>query len=344
MKRFYLLPVLAALAWSAYAVASWGPGGCAPSGPVGSISPYASVPSQVREWREPADDPGRVYLYVNDRLVGGYCTRLGLYLAWDAAAGDWAKKPGGVLYDWKTPPDDLPAKYHQTPSAIPKRPCPHCYIPNDCNCGDGCTCTSGKQCQPDCTCGSRRALTDGPNFGLEQQALSGRERCLRGRVEIAPESGLQAIQEGVPDWASKDWLLIISADPDLRRRVREEILSHPEATQLRQDTIVRSYPPDHWHLTDLKTRVPGFVTNGTPTIYLLSKDGKVLHRQQDYNGGVGHVLAAFRRSRSDYDPAKDPDLRKVTPTLPDLNKIPTSWLVVGGLSLLVLTLLFKKGN
>ncbi|GIW83079.1 MAG: hypothetical protein KatS3mg105_4886 [Gemmatales bacterium] len=74
--------------------------------------------------------------------------------------------------------------------------------------------------------------------------------------------------------------------------------------------IVQSYRPENWALR------PGFVTSGRPTIYVQSPDGEVLHRQDDYEGGIGALSVALeracqlRRRNPLYRPQLDPDLRQ----------------------------------
>ena len=61
-------------------------------------------------------------------------------------------------------------------------------------------------------------------------------------------------------------------------------------------------------------------TSGKPTIYIQTGTGKVLHRQDEYDG-PGPLSGAIRRAKS-YDASKDADLRKepvvkpLTPVVP----------------------------
>ena len=54
---------------------------------------------------------------------------------------------------------------------------------------------------------------------------------------------------------------------------------------------LRGYPPNHWSLE------PGFVTTGSPTIYCQAPSGKVLHRQDDYQGGGEELSEALPESQ-----------------------------------------------
>ena len=76
----------------------------------------------------------------------------------------------------------------------------------------------------------------------------------------------------------------------------------------------------------------GFVTTGKPTIYVQAPDGKVLHRQDDYQGGAPELAEAIRRIDPNYDPKKDFDLRKLLRIPNPLSKVPVAaWLLAAGL-------------
>jgi hypothetical protein len=77
----------------------------------------------------------------------------------------------------------------------------------------------------------------------------------------------------------------------------------------------------------------GFVTTGTPTIYLQQPSGKVLLRRDTYDGPE-FLAQAIRRARPDYDPSKDPDGR--APAVPEGFVPPIVACVAGVLLLLVL--------
>jgi hypothetical protein len=60
---------------------------------------------------------------------------------------------------------------------------------------------------------------------------------------------------------------------------------------------------------------PGFKKDGKPMVlYVQAADGTVLHRQDDFNDGIDKALEAIRKAVPDYDPNKDPDLRKPPPS------------------------------
>jgi hypothetical protein len=59
----------------------------------------------------------------------------------------------------------------------------------------------------------------------------------------------------------------------------------------------------------------GFRTDGRPTIYVQDAAGRVLHRQDDYDGA--EQLAGALRRPGPYDPATDPDRRKKPEPKPD---------------------------
>lgn len=99
-------------------------------------------------------------------------------------------------------------------------------------------------------------------------------------------------------------ITVIGRDED-RGKVLADLKTNPKFAELLQGCIVRGYAPTNWAVRDC-----GFVTTGTPTIYIQAPTGRVLHRQDDYSGGPDRLAGAIRRARPDYDPKKDPDLTK----------------------------------
>lgn len=176
-------------------------------------------------------------------------------------------------------------------------------VPCSVHCTCGCNANGGTECP------CRGIKPEPHNFGLMQEKLNGAEKVYLNGQETTPREAIQAIENRVPEAAKKPRVVIIDQDAARRKQVRDELTRLPECA----DCVVQAYPPDHWHLLDLKTRQSGFFTGGAPTIYLLASDGKVLHRQDDYQGGAAAAAEAFRRARPDYDPRRDPDRRKPDP-------------------------------
>ena len=78
--------------------------------------------------------------------------------------------------------------------------------------------------------------------------------------------------------------------------------------------------------------------DGSPTIYVQNADGTVLHRQDDYAGGLESLsatLTKLRKASPDYDKAKDPDTRRA-------RGLPLGLLCLSGAAALALYLTRKK--
>jgi hypothetical protein len=111
--------------------------------------------------------------------------------------------------------------------------------------------------------------------------------------------------------------------------------------------LVKEYSPDDWEVSRF-----GFVTTGSPTIYIQQPDGKVLHRQDDYKGldDLKVVFSKIRVKDPNYDPSKDPDLRKsfggdldqVVKQIFNQIKEYNNVLLVAGIILLILSLKKKS--
>jgi hypothetical protein len=209
----------------------------------------------------------------------------------------------------------------QQPDIEPCCCCAFCY------CGNDCQCASKQKCCLECRCGEAQAIRK-PNYGVNTEKLSKEEcYCVNGKkVTDGP------LAPAVPDDSGKLHLTIIGNEAE-RRRVLEDLATAPELAEFRDRFHVQDYPADHWAVC-----LCGFCCHGHPTIYLQLPAGKVLHRQDDYDGPAT-LAKALRRAASDYDANKDPDLRK-NPF--DLQSIPlAAWLLIGGFG--VTLLLTKKG-
>src|SRR4029079_2216874 len=109
--------------------------------------------------------------------------------------------------------------------------------------------------------------------------------------------------------------LTVIGDPASTAAVTKDLASAPALAPWKDRLVVQSYTPSHWAVAKA-----GFYTAGTPTVYVQAPSGKVLHRQDDYADGAEGLAQALRRADPNYDPAKDPDLRKAARF--DLSRIP----------------------
>lgn len=141
------------------------------------------------------------------------------------------------------------------------------------------------------------------NFGID------REKWAR-----EPRRSIAA--RGLPDDRGKARLTVIGSEEE-RKTVLNDLDAAPDLKPLRESLVVQAYAPDHWAVART-----GFKTDGRPSIYLQSPDGKVLHRQDDYQGGPRRLAEAIRKASPNYDPRKDPDLTR--PRAPDV-AAPESW-------------------
>lgn len=141
-----------------------------------------------------------------------------------------------------------------------------------------------------------------PCFGVTSNKIgAGPTYRINGRP-VTPRAAYESVEKGLDDDDGKLRVSFIGPTA-LRQDARSAFENHPEFDQIRGDVTVRDFPPDHWALK------AGFVTTGQPTVYCQTPDGKVLHRQDDFAGGAGALIAALRKARASYDPRRDPDLR-----------------------------------
>jgi hypothetical protein len=197
---------------------------------------------------------------------------------------------------------------------------------DSCGCGPNCHCdTPQSHCGCAC-CGLHPLAPIKKDFGVEVGRISKSEHLSYNGTPIN-----QRPLPSVSDDSGKLHLTIIGTEAE-RHAVLRDLDAAPELAEFRDRFLIQDYPPDHWAVA-----LCGFYTAGHPTIYLQMPTGKVLHRQDDYNGPKP-LADALRRASADYQAGKDPDLR--TPSF-DLRNIPTAgWILLAGFGL---AFLFKKG-
>lgn len=196
-----------------------------------------------------------------------------------------------------------------------------------CGCGPNCHCaTPESHCGCSC-CAPKQLAPLKKNFGVEVGRISKGEHLSYNGNPVT-----QKPLPSVPDDSGKLHLTIIGSQAE-RHAVLHDLDAAPELAEFRDRFLIQDYPPDHWAVT-----LCGFYTAGHPTIYLQMPGGKVLHRQDDYNGPKP-LAEALRRAAADYQAGKDPDLRSASL---DWHNIPTAgWILLAGFGI---SLFLKKGT
>lgn len=172
-----------------------------------------------------------------------------------------------------------------------------------------------------------------PNFGVDTDKLHGQAvepvRYWHNGKEVTRSEAIEQLRRPRPkptpaplpndgkqlvDDRGKLCLTVIGAQAD-RTRTLTAIGELPAATKAK--VKVWSVDPSHWSVAGL-----GYVTSGTPTVYLQTPDGRVLYR--DDTGSI----EAIRKAVDGYDPKKDP-----SPTRPAAANLvpPIAWLAGGAL-------------
>lgn len=271
-------------------------------------------------WVYQPTEPYCVYLYEGDTCRGAWYWEYG-FRSYDPLTRRWADA-------YTTSPVEVPVQ----PAVAAKNPCgcnPHCTCDQNCNCAD-----APKPCSCCCTCKKKKEQANAKiiNYGVDVEKLTAARfgYKINGR-QASREEVLDLIQNGIPDDRHKLRLTIIGSEEECRR-VLDDLEKHPELAACKNLVLVQSYRPTHWAVRDV-----GFVTTGHPTIYLQAPDGRVLHRQDDYQGGAERLSLAIRKADPSYRPDKDPDLTK-----PAIIPFPISfagwmeWVIVGAAILFVL--------
>lgn len=185
--------------------------------------------------------------------------------------------------------------------------------------------------------------TPKPDFettGVDMEQVSKKERHVFTGQEVSAVESQQLIGQ-VPDDALKLRLTVLGGTPAERLKVLSDIENHKSLREVKAAVLVQSYPVNHWSVEQV-----GFVTTGTPTIYIQSPAGKVLYRTDSYEGpeklaqAYAEAVGAIRKPVPDYDPKKDPDGKPIG--LPDFLKGVPPWALVGGGFLLLILLTERK--
>ncbi len=178
------------------------------------------------------------------------------------------------------------------------------------------------------------------NFGLDLSRLNeapGHEFIVNGRRASRHEAFAAVADNHLTDDSGKLRLTLIGPAAECAR-VRQDLAGHPALAAQRDALLVQDYRPDDPIIAGL-----GFVTTGTPTIYLQKQDGQVLFRLANYPGPEA-LAGAIRKRRPDYDPAKDDDPTKPAPLLPVLPHLPRLPLWAWAAGAVILILLLKGGR
>ncbi len=162
-----------------------------------------------------------------------------------------------------------------------------------------------------CPCEPPKSLFEDRNFGVITAKIGEgpRYRC-RDKASMS-RADAHAMAAGLPDDSKKPFLTVIGTVNE-RNQVVQDVL----ASDFKDTIRLQSYDPTDWAIAR-----SGFKTDGHPTIYFQDAVGKVLHRQDDYTGGIKDLRSAIRKVDPNYKPDADKDKRK-----PDL--LPFSFAVI----------------
>lgn len=167
------------------------------------------------------------------------------------------------------------------------------------------------------------------NFGLDLAKLKAADDAptyKHSGKPVSREAAMDILAKGLPNDGDKLWLTLIGSDDD-RKRTEADL-----PADVKDRVKLSSFKPDSWQVQ------PGFVTTGSPTLYLQAPAGKVLHRQDDYKAGD---FQAIRKAVAGYDSKKDLDVR--APALPSpANVFTPQNIILGGLLAAVAALYFNQ--
>lgn len=141
-----------------------------------------------------------------------------------------------------------------------------------------------------------------PIFGVDTSKLKGSDGYEVNGKPVTKQEAYRIVGDKLADDINKLRITVIGDDGQ-QKQVASDIRT--VLKDIDNWAIIRGYPKGHWALD------PGFVQTGNPTIYCQAPTGKVLHRQDDYDGPES-TTDALRKAKASYDQKKDPDLRKAS--------------------------------
>ena len=170
------------------------------------------------------------------------------------------------------------------------------------------------------------------DFGVDADKVSASTRYTLSGKEVSRQEAERAIEDSrLPDHAGMLRVTVIGP-----REQTRSVLDDLAKSSLGDRIIAKAYVGSHWHVAQ-----SGFATDGSPTIYVQAADGTVLHRLDDYAGGIEGLtstLAKLRKPSPDYDKTKDPDTRRALAG----RSVPVGLLCLGGAAAAALYLTRKR--
>lgn len=170
--------------------------------------------------------------------------------------------------------------------------------------------------------------------GVDKSKISQKERYVSPNGDVTKDRAFQAIGDTIPNDANH--LHVTFIDKDEKRAIAAMEDFKKSAPDVAKTVHLKAYQAD-----DPTIATSGFVTDGTPTVYI-QQGQKVIGREQNYPGAEA-IAQAVRKKQADYDPSKDPSIvgNDVFNKLKALVMANPVVSLIAGLALLFL---FKKGE
>ena len=178
----------------------------------------------------------------------------------------------------------------------------------------------------------------GQLFGVDVNGLKGAPAYEINGKPVAREQLIGALKGGLlPDTKSRLWLSLAGGTDAQRKKVADQIATHPAFDRIRDKVIVKSYEAGAWPLA------VGLVADGSPTIQLLGPEDANGRAQDlghfDSDPGPEQLAAFIEGALRQRDPNYEPERRR--PDNP-LAAIPTEALWIGGALLAAMFLLPRR--
>lgn len=159
--------------------------------------------------------------------------------------------------------------------------------------------------------GNGTVSSSSPNYGIDPSKLFRPKGNRTEEITASSEEAKRFIEQAGTGQEKRLHLTVIGPS-DLRKKVIEDVNTHPALSKLKDSLWVQDYDPGDWEVSEEL----GYESGGKPTIMIQDSSGRVVWRASNYSSGPDALAEAIRKASPDYDPSADPGPVKMSGSCP----------------------------